>query len=44
MAYICEKCGKKHKQLDGSNIRCSYCGSRMIAKSRPNLSRDVSTD
>ncbi|MDE1871560.1 MAG: zinc-ribbon domain-containing protein [Candidatus Micrarchaeota archaeon] len=42
MAYICAKCGKKNK-LD-NNVRCSYCGSRMIAKSRPNLSREISTD
>jgi len=43
MTYVCAKCGKKIKQLDGG-VRCSYCGSRRIVKSRPNLSREVSTD
>ncbi len=43
MAYVCAKCGKKQKQLD-NNVRCSYCGSRIIVKGRPNLSREVPTD
>ncbi|MGD0729243.1 MAG: DNA-directed RNA polymerase subunit P [Candidatus Micrarchaeaceae archaeon] len=43
MAYICIKCGKKQKGLE-SNVRCSYCGSRILLKSRPNLAREVSTD
>jgi DNA-directed RNA polymerase subunit RPC12/RpoP len=43
MAYICAYCGKKIKQLDNF-IRCSYCGYRILVKSRPNLAREVSTD
>ncbi len=43
MAYVCIKCGKKIKQLE-RNVRCSYCGSRILLKSRPNLSNEVSTD
>ncbi len=43
MPYVCTGCGKKIKQLDGF-IRCQYCGSRVIVKSRPNISREVSTD
>ncbi|MCL4379030.1 MAG: DNA-directed RNA polymerase subunit P [Candidatus Marsarchaeota archaeon] len=43
MAYVCVHCGKKIKQLDNF-IRCQYCGSRVIVKSRPNLSREVKTD
>jgi len=43
MAYVCAKCGKKQKSLEGG-VRCNYCGSRIIVKGRPNLSREVSTD
>jgi len=43
MAYVCAKCGKKAKTLE-SNVRCSYCGGRIMVKSRPNLSNEVSTD
>ena len=43
MAYICARCGKKQKGLDNF-VRCSYCGSRILVKSRPNLSTEVSTD
>lgn len=43
MAYICPKCGRKQKQLD-NNVRCGYCGYRIIIKGRPNISREVSTD
>lgn len=43
MAYVCAKCGKKAKQLD-NNVRCSYCGGRIMVKSRPNLAREVPTD
>ncbi|MFI5412865.1 MAG: DNA-directed RNA polymerase subunit P [Candidatus Micrarchaeales archaeon] len=44
MTYICAKCGKSIKQLDNNMIRCSYCGSRILLKKRPNVSREVSTD
>jgi DNA-directed RNA polymerase subunit RPC12/RpoP len=44
MAYICNKCGKKIKQLEGGNIRCSYCGSRIMVKGRTNLAKEVPTD
>jgi DNA-directed RNA polymerase subunit RPC12/RpoP len=43
MAYICAKCKRKQKASD-TGVRCSYCGSRMIVKSRPNISREVKTD
>jgi len=43
MAYVCAHCGRKMKQLDNS-VRCSFCGSRVLVKGRPNLAREVSTD
>lgn len=43
MAYVCNFCGKKVKQLDNF-MRCTYCGARMLIKSRPNLSREISSD
>jgi DNA-directed RNA polymerase subunit RPC12/RpoP len=43
MAYVCAHCGKKIKQLD-QFVRCSYCGSRVLVKGRPNLAREVPTD
>ncbi len=43
MPYVCTHCGKKMKSLDGF-VRCQYCGSRIMVKSRPNVSREVKTD
>ncbi len=43
MPYVCIHCGKKIKQM-GNFVRCEYCGSRVMVKSRPNLSREASTD
>lgn len=43
MAYICARCGKKQKQTDNF-VRCSYCGYRILVKSRPNLSREIPTE
>lgn len=43
MVYVCAHCGKKIKQLD-QFVRCSYCGSRVLVKARPNLAREVPTD
>jgi len=43
MAYICLHCGKKIKQLEGV-IRCPYCGYRVLAKERPALAKEFSTD
>ncbi len=43
MAYVCTHCGKKIKQIENF-VRCPYCGSRVLVKSRPNIPRDVSTD
>jgi DNA-directed RNA polymerase subunit RPC12/RpoP len=42
MAYICMKCGKRLKMLEGF-VRCNYCGSRVLTKQRPNLSKEVPT-
>ncbi len=44
MPYVCTNCGKKIKALDTGFVRCQYCGSRVIVKSRPNIPREVSTD
>ncbi len=44
MAYVCPKCKRSIKQLDNNVIRCSYCGSRILLKKRPNISREVPTD
>ncbi len=43
MVYVCAHCGKSIKQLD-QFVRCSYCGSRVLVKKRPNLAREISTD
>ena len=43
MAYVCTRCGKKMKQIENF-VRCQYCGSRILVKSRPNMAREASTD
>ncbi len=43
MAYVCAYCGKKVKQLEGF-IRCTYCGYRILIKSRPSIAREVPAD
>ncbi|MCL5429983.1 MAG: DNA-directed RNA polymerase subunit P [Candidatus Marsarchaeota archaeon] len=43
MAYICIKCGKKIKSVEGS-ARCTFCGGRILKKERPNLAKEISTD
>lgn len=43
MGFVCSKCGKKVKQFEGF-VRCSYCGSRVLVKDRPNIAKEVTTD
>ncbi len=43
MPYTCANCGKKIKDFAGF-VRCPYCGSKIFTKSRPNITREVSTD
>jgi DNA-directed RNA polymerase subunit RPC12/RpoP len=43
MAYKCAKCGKEIKQIENF-VRCIYCGSRILLKSRPNLYKEITTD
>ena len=43
MPYICTHCGKKITQIENF-VRCQYCGSRILIKSRPNIPRTASTD
>ncbi len=43
MPYICANCGKAIKSLE-KFVRCTYCGHRILLKSRPNLSREIPTD
>lgn len=40
MGYICAKCGKKVEGIDNF-VRCTYCGSKILLKSRPNIAREV---
>lgn len=39
MSYVCFKCGKKIKDI--KNIRCPYCGGRLIFKERPPVAKKV---
>lgn len=43
MGYVCSRCGRKTKLVDNF-IRCTFCGSRVLTKERPNLAREVTTD
>ncbi len=43
MGYACSRCGRKVKLID-QFIRCTYCGSRVLIKERPNIAREISTD
>jgi DNA-directed RNA polymerase subunit RPC12/RpoP len=43
MSYKCTQCGRKIPKIEGF-VRCPYCGSRILIKDRPNISKEVSTD
>jgi DNA-directed RNA polymerase subunit RPC12/RpoP len=42
--YACVECGKEIKKIEHKFVRCPYCGSRRLAKIRPPVAREVSTD
>ncbi|MEM3791426.1 MAG: hypothetical protein QXL16_01720 [Candidatus Micrarchaeaceae archaeon] len=44
MPYICIKCKKEISQLPKGFVRCPYCGYRVLAKKRPSIAKEVSTD
>ncbi len=44
MAYLCIHCGKEIKSLERNNIRCPYCGYRVVSKKRSSMAREVKTD
>ena len=43
MVYVCAKCGKKIENVD-EFVRCTFCGGKILLKSRPNIAREVPTD
>jgi DNA-directed RNA polymerase subunit RPC12/RpoP len=43
MPYKCVNCGKEIKQLENF-VRCRYCESRILLKSRPNIAKEITTD
>jgi len=44
MGYVCLHCKREIKSLEKNFVRCSYCGYRVLTKSRSALAKEVSSD